>query len=30
MPDTSADPTTIVEAFLKAFAAMDFDTHSPT
>ena len=26
MSDSSADPTTIVEAFLKAFAAMDFDT----
>ena len=26
MSDTSADPTTIVDAFLKAFAAMDFDT----
>ena len=26
MSDTSADPTTIVEAFLQAFAAMDFDT----
>ena len=26
MSDTPADPTTIVDAFLKAFAAMDFDT----
>lgn len=26
MSETSADPTTTVEAFLKAFVAMDFDT----